>query len=657
MSMSKRVALFGFRGAGKTSYLTMLFHKFYVNQEGRDIEIDVGDEDTRNYFRSYITVMRKAIRGELDDPNGLIPPTVERKDIVFRVREKNSSWVDFRIVDYRGEDVENLSSDVINIFKESDQIVAMIDSRRYIDEPEYRYDTVKVFSRLLDRLKKPSGFPLTILLTKYDLSRGEYADFEVYRSALLADFESMLRKKGYENFEFLPISCFRVEEDRVVPEGENLEESLLLIIRKLGIKEEVEEAEEVEELDEEEETEGGEVEEELVEKAASDARRKFFVIGALGVVGIALVFIFVFTKLLSGPDSASSLSQAQQQELEVYLSEFKEIESKYNEVLKSRTVSESTVSDLIRDAESLRDSLNRFGVNVKQSRKVLGDLNEYIANLRSILKKAEEYRREADRLNSEWRGMERSARIYRDGMKLAGEVERLLDSIRKERVKLDLVSKIAGDLEDMHKKLWDELGGYVSIVERYNELGNVEPGLFSGSLLKELKDDMEKFLAKARRTKVNGDFKEIKEIKEIEEAYYFLNIALTTGIVVTIKKVEYLIKDDYNVRAIYEQMGEGPPDVYLDGDSNNIKSDSFRGVLEGNWAYKWSANSPIIISFYDKDTFDKDDFLGSVFIKSLKELLSLSRGNWFNIFNKSIEVGMARFELRDPIPYKPINIR
>ncbi|MEM4234956.1 MAG: hypothetical protein QXU75_07390, partial [Candidatus Methanomethylicaceae archaeon] len=159
MSISKMVALFGFRGAGKTSYLTMLLYKFYVNQEGRDIEIDVGDEDTRNYFRSYITVMRKAIRGELDDPNGLIPPTVERKDIVFRVREKNSSWVEFRIVDYRGEDVENLSSDVINIFKESDQIVAMIDSRRYIDEPEYRYDTVKVFSRLLDGLNKPSGFP------------------------------------------------------------------------------------------------------------------------------------------------------------------------------------------------------------------------------------------------------------------------------------------------------------------------------------------------------------------------------------------------------------------------------------------------------------------------------------------------------------------
>jgi hypothetical protein len=113
----RRVGLFGRRGVGKTTLLTMLYREA---TQGRipGIRLAAGDERTAEYLRDKIAQLE---RGEP------LPATLAQSELRFHLYagEKGDHRIELLVLDYQGEHVELGQSDPIRAFFQSCDVVLL----------------------------------------------------------------------------------------------------------------------------------------------------------------------------------------------------------------------------------------------------------------------------------------------------------------------------------------------------------------------------------------------------------------------------------------------------------------------------------------------------------------------------------------------------
>lgn len=159
----QRIGVFGHRGVGKTTFLTMLYREA-VGGRLPDLRLGASDATTANYLHDRILQLEQ---GET------LPATLAETDLHFSLYHDGARQ-DLEVRDYQGEHVGVGSEEPIREYlKDCDAILICLDAEMLSNRPETLRGQQEVEQLVEDylKLKPETGLhrPMTLIITKADL--------------------------------------------------------------------------------------------------------------------------------------------------------------------------------------------------------------------------------------------------------------------------------------------------------------------------------------------------------------------------------------------------------------------------------------------------------------------------------------------------------
>ncbi len=221
----RKIGIFGHTRAGKTVFLTMLWHQTHGR---RDFSLETDDYQTRQDMSSYFDLLAS---GEWP------PPTATERLYRFTAVIDTTIRYPFESQDYQGESVSidrevETGKEFLEYFEACDAVFVLVDSEDLVftgdDAAQRRRKKIDSFELMLAQLVEGTRnrlrIPVAIIVTKADLLDGFRDEDQV---ALVGDDIRYSRYRGYDGFIRAVLQQTHVTKH--LPWREQVEEVLLLL--------------------------------------------------------------------------------------------------------------------------------------------------------------------------------------------------------------------------------------------------------------------------------------------------------------------------------------------------------------------------------------------------------------------------------------------
>ncbi len=221
----RKIGIFGHTRAGKTVFLTMLWHQTHGR---RDFSLETDDYQTRQDMSSYYDLLAS---GEWP------PPTATERLYRFTAVIDTTIRYPFESQDYQGESVSidrevETGKEFLEYFEACDAVFILVDAEDLIhrgdDAAQRRRKKIDSFELMLAQLVEGTRnrlrIPVAIVVTKADLLDGYRDPSQV---VLISDDIRYSRYRGYENFVSAVLAQGHVSAH--LPWREQVEDVLLMM--------------------------------------------------------------------------------------------------------------------------------------------------------------------------------------------------------------------------------------------------------------------------------------------------------------------------------------------------------------------------------------------------------------------------------------------
>ncbi len=221
----RKIGIFGHTRAGKTVFLTMLWHQTHGR---RDFSLETDDYQTRQDMSSYYDLLSS---GEWP------PPTATERLYRFTAVIDTTIRYPFESQDYQGESVSidrevETGKEFLEYFESCDAVFILVDAEDLIfhgeDAAQRRRKKIDSFELMLAQLVEGTRnrlrIPVAIIVTKADLLDGYRDPSQV---VLVSDDIRYSRYRGYDNFVSAVLAQKHVSAH--LPWREQVEEVLLMM--------------------------------------------------------------------------------------------------------------------------------------------------------------------------------------------------------------------------------------------------------------------------------------------------------------------------------------------------------------------------------------------------------------------------------------------